>query len=153
MMRKVLKSILEVARQAADMWDIQGEKSREDWMLDYPAQISLVGTQIIWTEEVARTIEEVFVGSESAMKDYFKVCSERIDKLISRVINPELTKNDRNKIITIITIDVVDKFAQTKVADSTAFAWQSQLKFEWKGANDSVPNKDCIITICDRRSK
>jgi hypothetical protein len=108
----------------------------------------------VWTEEVARTIEEVFAGSESAMKDYFKTCNERINKLIDRVIDPVITKDLRAKIITIITIDVhgrdvVDKFALNKVSDTSAFAWLSQLKFEWKGINESDPNKDCRISICD----
>ncbi|CAG9311235.1 unnamed protein product [Blepharisma stoltei] len=158
MMRKVLKAILEHARTTAELWDIQGEKSREIWIDDYPAQIALVGTQIVWTEETARTIEEVFVGSESAMKDFYKVCSERIYKLIDRVVQPGISKDLRTKIITIITIDVhgrdvIDKFAFNKISDTTAFAWQSQLKFEWKGANESDPNKDCMISICDWRSR
>ena len=155
MMRKVLKCILENARQTAELWDIQGEKSRDVWLDDYPAQIALVGTQIVWTEEVARTIEEVFAGSESAMKDYFKVSNERINKLIDRVIDPKITKDVRAKIITIITIDVhgrdvVDKFALNKVSDTSAFAWQSQLKFEWRDDQAIKDNnKDCRITICD----
>ena len=158
MMRKVLKCILEHARQTAELWDIQGEKSRETWIDDYPAQIALVGTQIVWTEEVSRTIDEVFAGSESAMKDYFKVSNERINKLIDRVIDPKISKDLRTKIITIITIDVhgrdvVDKFALNKVSDISAFAWQSQLKFEWRGLTESDPNKDCRISICDWRSK
>lgn len=158
MMRKVLRCILENARQTAELWDIQGEKSREIWIDDYPAQIALVGTQIVWTEEVTRTIEEVFAGSESAMKDYFKASNDKINKLIDRVIDPNISKDLRTKIITIITIDVhgrdvVDKFALEKISDPAAFAWQRQLKFEWRGLTETDPNKDCRISICDWRSK
>ena len=45
----MLKAILEVARASAEMWDIQGEKPRELWIDDFPAQIALVGTMIVWT--------------------------------------------------------------------------------------------------------
>ena len=155
MMRKVLKAILEEGRQTAELWDIQGEKPREIWIDDYPAQLAIVGTQIVWTEEVTRTIEEVFVGSESAMKDYAKVCVDRINKLIDRVMQPGISSDLRCKIISLITIDVhsrdvVEKFAVTKVSDVADFAWQSQLKFEWRGiASETDPNKDCHISICD----
>jgi dynein heavy chain len=155
MMRLVLKTVLETARQTAEVWEYQGEKPREWWIDDYPAQISLVGTQIIWTEETTRAIEEVFVGSETAMKDYFKICCDRINKLIERVIDPKITRNERTKIITIITIDVhsrdvIDKFAVTKVSDVSEFAWQSQLKFAWEP--DTTGANDCKITICDWRT-
>lgn len=151
MMRLSLKTILETARQTAEVWEYQGEKPREWWIDDYPAQISLVGTQIIWTEETSRAIEEVFIGSETAMKDYFKVCCERINKLIERVVDPKIDRNERTKIITIITIDVhsrdvIEKFAITKVSEVSEFAWQSQLKFAWEAENGE---NDCKITICD----
>ena len=29
------------------------EKARDQWLFDYPAQVSLCGTQIWWTSEVA----------------------------------------------------------------------------------------------------
>lgn len=156
MMREVLKNILERARVSAEMWDIQGEKTREQWIEDYPAQISLVGTQIVWTEEVIRALEEMEGGSETAMKDYVKVCQSRIDKLIDRVIQPTITKEMRNKIITIITNDVhardvVEKFQVNKVSDTGAFAWQSQLKFYWK-EDFGDPKINCRIYICDWKS-
>jgi dynein heavy chain len=37
---------------------------------DYCAQIALLATQILWTEEVSRAFEEIEGGSETAMKDY-----------------------------------------------------------------------------------
>ena len=46
----------------------------------------------------------------------------------------ELTKGDRNKIKTLITIevharDIVNRLVEQKVENASSFAWQSQLKY------------------------
>lgn len=61
----------------------------------------------------------------------------------------ELTKGDRQKIMTICTIDVhardvVTKLIQYKVDNSQAFTWLSQLRHRW---DDNA--KDCFANICD----
>lgn len=35
------------------------EKPREQWLFDYPAQVSLCGTQIWWTTEVNMAFERL----------------------------------------------------------------------------------------------
>merc|ERR1719487_1634214 len=117
-----LRDILEVARNTADNWEM--DKPREFWLEDYCAQLALVGTQIIWTEETVRAFEELEGGSETAMKDYKRVCDERIEKLILRV-QTDMTNELRTKIITIITIDVhgrdvIEKYVQMKLTDQSA---------------------------------
>ena len=61
----------------------------------------------------------------------------------------ELTKGDRQKIMTICTVDVhsrdvVSRLIQTKVETATAFQWQSQLRHRWGEAEDH-----CFANICD----
>lgn len=61
----------------------------------------------------------------------------------------ELTKGDRQKIMTICTIDVhsrdvVLKLIQAKLESASAFQWQSQLRHRW----DDDEN-DCFANICD----
>lgn len=131
MMQLTLKDVLEVAKGTADNWEI--EKKRHEWLEDYCAQISLLATQIMWTEEVHRAFEELEGGSETAMKDYLQIILVRIKNLIDRV-RTDLTMDLRIKIITIITIDVherdvVDMFVNKKIIDGGSFALQSQLKF------------------------
>ncbi len=148
--RLVLRDMLEVARTNADNWEL--DNPREEWLQHYCAQIALVASQIIWTDEVSRAFEELEGGSENAMKDYKRVCDDRIEKLILQVQKP-LSKDLRNKIITLITIDVhardvVEKFVTMKLMEGSAFAWQSQLRFYWV----QKPNEDkktCVIRICD----
>jgi dynein heavy chain len=159
--RLMLRESLEQARHSADNWETENAKTREYWLEDYCAQLALVGTQIIWTEESMRTFEEIESGSENAMKEYKKVNDERIEKLIKRVQTP-LSREVRNKIITIITIDVhardvIENFVVSKITDSSDFKWLQQLRFHWgycpqgMGLVSYTPDeqKTCVIKICD----
>ncbi|CAE8597984.1 unnamed protein product [Polarella glacialis] len=150
---------LEFARTTADNWEV--DNPRETWLEAYCSQLGLVATQIIWTEETGRVFEEIESGSETAMKEYKKVNDERIDKLIKRVQTP-LSKDVRNKIITLITIDVhgrdiVEAFVINKITDPQDFKWLSQLRFHWTfcpQGQDLVSYtqedlKTCLIKICD----
>ena len=125
-MQQTLKDILDNAKEATEEWDLA--KPRHLWLNDYSAQISLLATQIIWTEETQRAFEELENGgSESAMKEYGNVCVARIGTLIERVRQP-LIPEVRIKIITIITIDVherdvIHKYVANKIVDSGSFDW------------------------------
>lgn len=108
------------------------EKPREQWLFDYPAQISLCGTQIWWTTEVNIAFGRLEEGYDNAIKDYHKKQISQLSVLISLLLG-ELTNGDRQKIMTICTIDVhsrdvVSKLIQSKVEMASAFQWQSQLR-------------------------
>ena len=119
-MQVTLKDILDMAKETADEWEVA--KPRHLWLDDYNAQVSLLATQILWTEETQRAFDELEGGSESAMKDYFQVTVSRIMFLIERV-RQNLSAELRIKIITIITIDVherdvIEMFNVNKIMDS-----------------------------------
>ena len=63
---RVLRNIAEAAKATADNWEI--DKKRHFCLEDYCAQIALLVTQIMWTEEVNRTFEELENRGKSAMK-------------------------------------------------------------------------------------
>ena len=146
-MRTTLMDILSKAKFTADHWEI--EKPRHKWLFDYPAQLALTASQIIWTEEVNSQFDAFADGNEQAMKEYAsKVLATRLEQLIQLVLG-DLTHCDRTKIMTLITVDVhnrdvVQKLIDAKVQDSTAFAWQSQMRMKWKG-----DTKDCLIQVAD----
>ncbi|CBZ52391.1 hypothetical protein NCLIV_021800 [Neospora caninum Liverpool] len=147
--RKQLHDILEVAKSNAENWEV--DKPREDWLRDYCAQIALVASQIIWTDEVSRCFEELEAGSENAMKDYKRVYDDRIEKLI-RQVQQDLATDLRVKIITLITIDVhardvVESFIAKKLTEASSFQWQSQLRFYW--AHKPGEEKTCVVRMCD----
>lgn len=124
------------------------EKPRDQWLFDFPAQVALCGTQIWWTTEVNIAFGRLEEGYENALKDYNKKQIQQLNNLITLLLG-KLSSGDRQKIMTICTIDVhardvVAKLIATKVDSSQAFAWLSQLRHRWDD-ND----KDCFANICD----
>jgi dynein heavy chain len=133
-MQGQLRELLSRAKLTADQWEI--EKPRDQWLYDWPAQIALTASQIIWTEEVHSTFDAFADGNEQAMKDYLKTCTGRVEAMIQLVLG-KLEPGDRVKIMTLITVDVhnrdvVNKLVEEKVTDVMQFAWQSQMRYEWK---------------------
>jgi dynein heavy chain len=123
--QQVLAGILESAWETAMQWGIDSE--RHVWLEGYPAQIALLATQIMWTDETARAFDELEGGRENAMSQHLETVKARIGHLIGRV-RTDLDADLRMKIITIITIDVhsrdtVRDFVIRKVVDQQLFAW------------------------------
>uniref|UniRef100_A0A8C2C762 AAA+ ATPase domain-containing protein n=1 Tax=Cyprinus carpio TaxID=7962 RepID=A0A8C2C762_CYPCA len=124
------------------------EKPREQWLFDYPAQVALTCTQIWWTTDVGMAFSRLEEGYENAMKEYYKKQVSQLNTLITMLIG-QLTPGDRQKVMTICTIDVhardvVDKIIQQKVENSQAFLWLSQLRHRW-----GEREKHCFANICD----
>uniref|UniRef100_A0AAY3ZXW1 Uncharacterized protein n=1 Tax=Denticeps clupeoides TaxID=299321 RepID=A0AAY3ZXW1_9TELE len=71
------------------------DKPRQQWLMDYPAQVALNCSQIFWSEDV---------GS-NAMKEYSAKQIEQLNTLINMLIG-QLSPGDRQKIMTVCTIDV-----------------------------------------------
>ncbi|XP_039595259.1 dynein heavy chain 9, axonemal [Polypterus senegalus] len=124
------------------------EKPRDQWLFDYPAQVALTCTQIWWTTEVGIAFARLEEGYENAMKEYYKKQVNQLNTLITMLIG-KLTPGDRQKIMTICTIDVhardvVAKMIAQKVENSQAFVWLSQLRHRWDDEK-----KHCFANICD----
>ena len=69
------------------------------------------------------------------------------------MVQGELTKEERQKIMCLITLDthsrdIIEKLDNENVKKSDAFQWQSQLKFYWTD-NPNKGKKDCQIRIAD----
>ncbi|XP_063817028.1 dynein axonemal heavy chain 9 isoform X3 [Pseudophryne corroboree] len=124
------------------------EKPREQWLFDYPAQVALSCTQIWWTTEVGISFARLEEGYENAMKEYYKKQVSQLNTLITMLIG-QLSSGDRQKIMTICTIDVhardvVSKIIAQKVDNAQAFVWLSQLRHRWDD-----DKKHCFANICD----
>ncbi|XP_051851510.1 dynein axonemal heavy chain 9 [Antechinus flavipes] len=124
------------------------EKPREQWLFDYPAQVALTCTQIWWTTEVGIVFARLEEGYENAMKEYYKKQVTQLNTLITMLIG-QLSKGDRQKIMTICTIDVhardvVAKMISQKIESTQAFLWLSQLRHRWDDEK-----KHCFANICD----
>ncbi|XP_064623162.1 dynein beta chain, ciliary-like [Lineus longissimus] len=124
------------------------EKPRDQWLSDYLAQVALCGTQIWWTTEVNIAFNRLEEGYENALKDYNKKQIQQLNTLITALLG-DLSKGERQKIMTICTIDVhardvVSKMILHKVDNAQAFMWLAQLRHRW-----DENEKDCFGNICD----
>jgi dynein heavy chain len=156
-MQMELIKILEHAKATTEQWRL--EHPREIWLEDYNAQISLLTTQIVWTEETIAAFEELESGAESAMKENLELIRKRISKLIERVRDLTLSMEVRIKIITIITVDVHARdicieVVDRKIMDSSNFLWARQLKFGMEkrpgfALDAKMEHQHCIVNICD----
>ena len=77
-------------------------------------KVALCGTQIWWTTEVNIAFGRLEEGYENALKDYFKKQVAQLNALITMLIG-QLSKGDRQKIMTICTIDVHARDVVTKL--------------------------------------
>jgi dynein heavy chain len=149
-MRRTLRIHMADAVETAVNWEV--EKPRHKWLFDYPAQILLNVALIYWTEETEQSLEEFEGGQEDSVKRYAGVTVSRLTNLIQLVLG-QLSKQDRTKIIALITLDVhgrdvVQKLVDQKAAGPSSFLWQQQLRFQWQ-----QDTQDTNIKICDFRSK
>jgi dynein heavy chain len=148
--RETLQDILSECKTISDEYfnsvEIQ-DHERMDWIFKFPAQIALLCVQIVWTDDVHKSFDDMEGGMSNAMKECFEGIKKRIDLLIEKVRN-KLTREDRKKIISIITIDVhsrdvVERLLQKNINDKESFMWYSQLKFYWsKECQDVLLNQN-----------
>ncbi|XP_076154706.1 dynein axonemal heavy chain 17-like isoform X2 [Alosa pseudoharengus] len=148
-LNRVLDRMVETLRaEFGEAVQTYEEKAREQWLFDYPAQVALATTQIWWTTEVGIAFARQEEGYENAIKDYFKKQISQLNNLITLLIG-ELSRGDRQKIMTICTIDVhardvVGKLIASKIDNVQAFMWQSQLRHRWDDEKKHV-----FANICD----
>ncbi|XP_034030917.1 dynein heavy chain 11, axonemal [Thalassophryne amazonica] len=124
------------------------DRSREQWILDFPAQVALTGSQIWWSNDMELVFKRLEEGFESALKDYNKKQIFQLNSLINMLLS-ELSAGDRQKIMTICTIDVHARdvaacLIAQKVTTSQAFQWLSQLRHSWNELQ-----RHCFVNICD----
>lgn len=51
---------------------VHEDRPREQWILDFPAQVALTGSQIWWNNDMELVFKRLEEGFESALKDYNK---------------------------------------------------------------------------------
>lgn len=128
------------------------QNPREIWIRKFPAQPALCTTQIWWSSETNAAFAILEEGYENAMKDYQKKQIDQLNALIVLLLG-NLTPNERQKIMTVCTIDVhsrdvVAKMIAQRIETGLAFEWQCQLRHRWE-----QKQTDCFANICDASFK
>ncbi|KAL5267409.1 hypothetical protein ACHWQZ_G004450 [Mnemiopsis leidyi] len=129
-MKQCLKDIGEKAIKA------YSKTVREQWVLDWPGQIVLSGSQTHWTAEVSAAISEGKVG------EYLEKCNGQIN-LIVAMVRGKLPAMSRITLGALIVIDVhardvVESFHKNQVSCVTDFQWISQLRYYLEGSDLNV---------------
>ncbi|XP_060906749.1 dynein axonemal heavy chain 11 [Labrus mixtus] len=132
----------------SDAVSVYEDRPREQWILDFPAQVALTGSQIWWSNDMELVFKRLEEGFEYALKDYNKKQISHLNLLISMLLG-DLSSGDRQKIMTICTIDVhardiVASLIAQKVTTSQSFQWLSQLRHCWY-----EQQHHCFVNICD----
>ena len=124
------------------------EKPRAKWIFDQSVQNTVVISRVAYTQEINAGFEALEEGNESALKDVYNKQLTQIAALIE-LINGELSKNDRKKIVTLCTIDVhardvVAKLVERRIESGSAFEWASQLRY-----SQNEKSLEAQVNICD----
>ncbi len=77
-------------------------------------QVALAGMQVWWTTEVNIAFSRLEEGYETALKDYYMKQVSQLNKLINLLLG-DLSKADRQRIMTVCTIDVHARDVVAKV--------------------------------------
>eukprot|EP00762_Andalucia_godoyi_P002130 ANDGO_02526.mRNA.1 Dynein-1-beta heavy chain len=119
---------------------------RQKWVLNWAGQVVLVGSQVFWTTECGKAIEEK--GLEG-VKEYGQVCQKQLLDL-AEVVRGDLPVLSRITLGALITIDVhardvVATMAEAGISQITDFEWISQMRYEWDGRDLWVKQVESVF--------
>eukprot|EP00899_Mesostigma_viride_P014884 jgi/Mesvir1/23397/Mv21091-RA.2 len=115
---------------------------KEKWLKECIGQCVISAGQIVWTNECERALAEAD-KSKSALRQLKKKWISYLNKLTG-VTRSQLTKVDRLKTVSLITIevharDVIEKLGKVGCSSVADFEWSSQLRFYWdRDSNECV---------------
>ncbi|KAJ3342024.1 Dynein heavy chain 7, axonemal [Gonapodya sp. JEL0774] len=109
------------------------ETPREKWVLEWPGQVVICGSQVYWTKEVTEMIRR---GGQFGLKAYKEQCTRQLDVVVE-LVRGELPAMARLTLSALIVIDVhardvVGQLESVGVTNDNDFEWLSQLRYYWE---------------------
>ena len=131
--RTTLYAVLEASRAT----------KKEKWVKENQGQCIISAGQIIWTTECEAALADA-EGARKAVRQLKKKWVAYLNKLTA-ITRSKLNKIERNKTVSLITIevharDVIDKLGKVGCTAATDFEWVSQLRFYWDRDAD-----ECVV--------
>ncbi|KAJ7420669.1 dynein heavy chain 5, axonemal-like protein [Willisornis vidua] len=142
----IRKTIHTIIRQAS-MVISDSEFKMYDFQAMFPAQIGLLGIQMIWTRDAEKAL-----NSTKTDKKVMHTTNQKFLELLNYLIDMtthNLTRMERTKYETLITIhvhqkDIFDDLVRMNIKSPSDFEWQKQSRFYFLEDLDK-----CIIKITD----
>ena len=97
---------------------------REEWVLQWPAQVVLAASQVYWTQDVTRAIQQ---AGTKGLSDYITQLNAQLDRIVL-LVRGNLTKLERTTIGALVVIDV---HARDTIAHMISVGIEHDQDFEW----------------------
>ena len=116
---------------------------RTEWVINWPGQIVIAGSQIYWTKEHEESM--MSDGAAGIKKEYERSLSQL--EGLTELVRGELPKLARLTLGALITIDVhardvTRNLVKIGTKDTNDFEWVSQMRYYWDNDAD-----DCIVKM------
>ena len=124
--------------------------ARTAWILAHCAQTAATVSRAYYAAAVGAAFRDAEAGDDGALAAELARQRAQLADLIAAVARPDLSANDRRKLITLCTIDVHARDVLAALVDergstgADCFRWASQLRYY-----SSAATGDCSVQICD----
>jgi dynein heavy chain len=127
---------------------------REKWILQWPAQVVLAGSQVYWTQDVTRAINE---RGCAGLQTYLEELNAQLNTVVI-LVRGNLTKLERTTIGALVVIDVhardtISQMIAKGVENEQDFEWVSQLRYYWVDGAKTPGTMDLQARIVNARVK
>jgi dynein heavy chain len=130
--------ILSLQKQGKESYVSYPRETRTEWVLNQPAQVVIMVSQIYWCRGVVAALE----SKEPTNSMHLYLEKNRGDlKDMTVVVRGKLSGLHRKIIAALITIDVhardiVEELYDARTASTNDFKWQMQLRYYWNDDDD-----------------
>lgn len=133
--------------QLHDCRSAQKKQKRDKWIKDWAGQLVLTVSQMSWTADCVKAMNNKEKGGRKGLKSMKKKQVSLLNKL-TEAVRAVKNKVQRKKLVALITIevhsrDVIDRLIKVPNIDQNAFEWLMQLRFYWE--KDQGKNGDCVV--------
>ncbi len=126
---------------------------RKQWVLEWPGQIVICGSQVFWTKDVEEAIHS------NTLREFLLTSNEEIKDTVG-LVRGKLESGPRRTLEALIVIDVhardvVANLIETNISKTSEFVWISQLRYYWKTEEEKMMvhmiSKTNFIQMIDRQ--
>lgn len=109
---------------------------RKKWVVEWPGQVVICGSQNYWTADVENAIQT------NTLQNYLEVCNQQITETVA-LVRGKLESGTRITLGALIVIDVhardvIKELIDQKVAGITDFNWLAQLRYYWNDSENKM---------------